>query len=85
MVCEQGNVSENIRLNNLIHSHPRDISMLDTPEEFLSKLNQMRKDLDDDPDDPEWVVLHQAFCFISYKFGEFGEYWREVKEEEGSS
>ncbi|MDP6504110.1 MAG: hypothetical protein QF886_10860, partial [Planctomycetota bacterium] len=58
------------------------VYMMDTPEEILSQLNLMRKDLEDDPDDPERVVQHQAFCFISYKFGEFGEYWREVKEGE---
>lgn len=56
--------------------------MLETPEQFLSQLNQMRKDLEDDPGDPEWVVLHHAFCFISYQMTEFKAYWAEVKEKE---
>ncbi len=81
MVCEACTGLENLRPKLSYQNHEASL-MLDTPEEFLSQLNQMRKDLEDDPDDPEWVVLHHAFCFISYKFGEFGEYWREVKEGE---
>lgn len=43
-------------------------------ETILAELNRLRKDLDEDPSDLEWVALHHAFCFISYKAGEFQEY-----------
>ena len=43
-------------------------------ELLLSELNRLRKDLDDDPSDIEWQTLHHAFCFISYKMGDFQEY-----------
>lgn len=43
-------------------------------EMFLAELNRLRKDLDEDPADMEWLALHHAFCFISYKTGEFQKY-----------
>ncbi len=43
-------------------------------EMFLAELNRLRKDLDEDPTDMEWLALHHAFCFISYKTGEFQKY-----------
>lgn len=43
-------------------------------ETLLAELNRLRKDLDEDPSDIEWVTLHHAFCFISYKMGEFQKY-----------
>ena len=43
-------------------------------EMLLAKLNEMRKDLDEDPEDLEWLALHHAFCFISYKVGDFQKY-----------
>lgn len=43
-------------------------------EMFLAELNRLRKDLDEDPSDMEWLALHHAFCFISYKTGEFQKY-----------
>lgn len=43
-------------------------------ETFLAELNRLRKDLDEDPTDIEWQTLHHAFCFISYKMGEFQTY-----------
>lgn len=57
---------------------------LDTVEQFLSQLNNMRKDLAADPDDPEWVVLHHSFCFISFQMSAFKKYWEEVKQREGA-
>ena len=38
---------------------------------MLAELNRLRTDLDKDPTDPEWFALHHAFCFVSYKIGEF--------------
>jgi hypothetical protein len=43
-------------------------------ETLLAELNRLRKDLDEDPSDIEWLTLHHAFCFVSYKMGEFQAY-----------
>lgn len=43
-------------------------------ETMLAELNRLRKDLDEDKSDIEWLTLHHAFCFISYKLGEFQKY-----------
>lgn len=43
-------------------------------EMFLAELNRLRKDLDEDPTDMEWLALHHAFCFISYKTADFQRY-----------
>jgi len=43
-------------------------------ETILAEMNRLRKDLDEDPSDLEWLTLHHAFCFISYKTGEFQQY-----------
>lgn len=43
-------------------------------EPLLAKLNELRKDAQGDPEDLEWLALHHAFCFISYKIGEFQKY-----------
>ena len=43
-------------------------------ETILAELNRARKDLGEDKGDIEWLALHHAFCFISYKKGEFQKY-----------
>ena len=43
-------------------------------ETMLAELNRLRKDLDEDPADIEWLTLYHAFCFISYKMGDFQSY-----------
>lgn len=43
-------------------------------ETLLAELNRLRKDLAEDPSDPEWLALHHAFCFISYKIADFQAY-----------
>lgn len=43
-------------------------------EVMLSELNRLRKDLDEDKSDIEWLTLHHAFCFLSYQMGEFQKY-----------
>ena len=43
-------------------------------ETLLAELNRLRKDLDQDPSDLEWLTLHHAFCFISYKMSDFQKY-----------
>jgi hypothetical protein len=48
-------------------------------EPFLAELNRQRKDLEGDPTDIEWLAIHHAFCFISYKMGEFQKYLDEAE------
>jgi len=43
-------------------------------ETLLAELNRIRKDLGEDKSDIEWLTLHHAFCFLSYKMGEFQKY-----------
>jgi hypothetical protein len=43
-------------------------------ETILAELNRMRKDLGEDKRDIEWLATHHAFCFISYKMGDFQRY-----------
>ncbi|MAE60303.1 MAG: hypothetical protein CMJ49_02990 [Planctomycetaceae bacterium] len=47
-------------------------------ETLLSKLNELRKDAEGDPEDMEWVALHHTFCFISYRIADFQAYLNEV-------
>jgi len=49
-------------------------------ETILAELNRLRQDLDEDKTDIEWLTLHHAFCFISYKTGEFQAYLDEQAE-----
>lgn len=48
-------------------------------EPLLAKLNELRKDASGDPDDVEYLALHHAFCFISYKIADFQKYLDEVE------
>jgi hypothetical protein len=43
-------------------------------ETMLAELNRLRKDLDEDRSDIEWLTLHHVFCFVSYKMGDFQAY-----------
>jgi len=47
-------------------------------ERVLAELNRLRNDLERDPQDLEWFTLHHAFCFISYKMGDFQRYLDET-------
>ncbi|MCK6483496.1 MAG: hypothetical protein HUU22_13140 [Phycisphaerae bacterium] len=47
-------------------------------ETLLAKLNELRKDASGDETDLEWLALHHAFCFISYKIGDFQKYLDEA-------
>ncbi|MSR29075.1 MAG: hypothetical protein EXS03_05805 [Phycisphaerales bacterium] len=47
-------------------------------EPVLAELNRLRNDLPKDPTDIEWFALHHAFCFISYRMGDFQKYLDEV-------
>ena len=43
-------------------------------EQLLDKINKLRKDYDDDPEDPTYQALHHAFLFMSYQIGMLKEY-----------
>ena len=43
-------------------------------ETILAELNRLRKDLKEDKSDIEWLAIHHAFCFLSYKMGDFQKY-----------
>jgi hypothetical protein len=47
-----------------------------TAEQILSKLNDLRKEYqdDDDPTNPEYLALHHAFLFLSYQMEAFKKY-----------
>jgi len=46
-------------------------------ENILAELNRQRKDLGEDKSDIEWLAIHHAFVFISYKMSEFQKYIEE--------
>ena len=48
-------------------------------EPILAKLNELRHEAEDDKTDLEYLTLHHAFCFLSYKMGEFQNYLNEVE------
>ncbi len=48
------------------------------PEALLAELDRLRKDLDKDPEDLEWLALHHAFVFISYQHNDFMEYVKQA-------
>jgi hypothetical protein len=47
-------------------------------ETLLAKLNELRHEAEGNETDLEWLTLHHAFCFISYKMGDFQKYLDEV-------
>ncbi|MDX2198968.1 MAG: hypothetical protein SF069_08350 [Phycisphaerae bacterium] len=51
-------------------------------EPILAKLNELRHDAEGDKTDIEYIALHHAFCFISYKMGEFQAYLAEAQRQQ---
>jgi len=49
-------------------------------ETMLAEMNRLRKDLDEDKADIEWLTLHHVFCFISYQTAAFQAYLNEQDE-----
>jgi hypothetical protein len=49
---------------------------MQTAEQILSRLNELRKDYqdDDDPDNEHFQALHHAFLFLSYQMEAFKKY-----------
>ncbi len=54
-----------------------------TAEQLLSKLNELRKDYqdEDDLDNLEFLALHHAFLFISYNMEAFKRYVQELQKQ----
>lgn len=50
-----------------------------TSEQVLAKLFELRKEYDDDKDDPMYQALHHACLFLSYRIGEFKQYLEEAE------
>jgi hypothetical protein len=50
-------------------------------ETLLAKLNELRKDASEDEEDLEYMTLHHAFCFISYKIADFQAYLNDAFKE----
>jgi hypothetical protein len=51
-----------------------------TPEQILARLNELRKEYEDedDPDNEHFQALHHAFLFISYQLDAFKKYLAEA-------
>jgi len=49
-----------------------------TPEQVLARLNQMRKEFDDDTESEEYQTLTHAMLFISYNMAAFKQYLQEA-------
>ena len=47
-------------------------------EQILAKLNELRHDAEDDKEDPEYLALHHAFCFLSFQIKAFQAYLDEA-------
>ena len=53
-----------------------------TTEQVLARLNQMRKDFDDDKESEEYQTLTHAMLFISYNMAMFKNYLQDVRTNE---
>jgi hypothetical protein len=53
-----------------------------TPEQLLSRINDLRKDYADDPEDETYQALHHAFLFMSYQMGALKKYLEEAATKE---
>lgn len=58
--------------------------MTPSPEQILAKLYELRKEYDDDKEDPHYLALHHAFLFISYQMDAFRKYVDNAKQSENS-
>ncbi len=53
-----------------------------TPEQVLARLNQLRKEYDDDKEDEDYLALTHALLFMSYQMTAFKQYMAEAKKKE---
>lgn len=51
-------------------------------EPLLAKLNELRHEAEDDKEGLEYLALHHAFCFISYRIADFQKYLNETTDQE---
>jgi hypothetical protein len=51
-------------------------------EPLLAKLNELRHEAEDDRESLEYLALHHAFCFLSYRMADFQKYLNEVGSDE---
>ena len=49
-----------------------------TPEQVLARLNQLRKEFEDDPEDENYQAVTHALLFISYQMSAFKQYLAEA-------
>ena len=49
-----------------------------TAEQLLDKINKLRKDFSDDPEDETYQALHHSLLFMSYKIALLKEYLQEA-------
>ena len=50
-----------------------------TPEQLIARLNQMRKEFDDDEESEEYQALTHAVLFMSYNMAMLKQYLQEAK------
>ncbi len=51
-------------------------------EQLLDKINKLRKDYDDDPEDQTYQALQHTLLFLSYNVSQLKEYLREAAQRE---
>ena len=51
-------------------------------EQLLDKINKLRKDYADDPEDETFQALHHAFLFLSYNVGQLKQYLQDAAKSE---
>jgi len=56
-----------------------------TADQLLARLYALRKEYEDDPEDPTYQALHHAFMFISYHMSQFKEYVQQESAKEQRS
>jgi hypothetical protein len=54
-----------------------------TPEQVLARLNQLRKEFDDDQEDETYQALTHALLFLSYQMSAFKQYMQEANKKSG--
>jgi hypothetical protein len=74
---ERGQVEAFVRISRS-NTEDENVSELNS-DRILAKLFALRKEYDDDREDPTYVALHHACLFISYRIGEFKAYLKEAE------
>ena len=55
---------------------------MQSAEQLLDKINKLRKDYADDPEDETYQALHHAFLFMSYNVGLLKQYLQEAAKQD---